>query len=640
MLSISSPPAWWLGLAVIPIVIFYFLRMRFRKQPVSSIFLWSQLQNAIRGANRLQSRTVWLLLLQLLSVIAAVLAVAEPVWKLSNYSEPGVIYLIDVSASMIAAEEKKISELINRLDVAKALITEKITSKDLPPRTQGMIFLCSSGIVPLGEPTHDRNQLLSRLRPIGEETVGYDRKAEQNQLLSRLRPVGVGNAGFNEAEVTKELQAWLVTHRKRWRAVLVTDGGLDLGGRKLAGLFAGNIETIMVESNKNNLGVTALRLLPDTLGGNRVMARFQIYNGWPSDQFTEIYLESNDKVIAQAGMNVPRGMSNQVLAFPGPVENGIYKIRLEPYPDALEADNQYILAVNSPRMIRVLLVGNDNPFLRAVFDKKVDLTRIKAFPPGNLNGEEWDLIVTDGVPIPFNLQCNLLAFGVTPPNKTVVMEDKPVSGELKNVNSSHPLMRFTDWASTQVLDGRSLKVKPEVQVLATVNEQPVVAAWEEEGRHYVIFGTDLYSSSLGLSGAFPIFIHNLLQWCVPQGNNPLAYTLTVGETKTFAEPPNWQIINTDYIDIKRKGPLLTIKSLAAGVFQWGQGLKRGVLVANPPAGEMDLTPRSLDLIKSENLLAAEYTTTNLPLGGLALGLFLICLYLEWFLWRGLPKRKE
>jgi hypothetical protein len=615
MLSISFPLAWWLGLAVIPVLIFYFLRMRFRKQPVSSIYLWSRLQNAVRGANRLHSRTIWLLLLQLLCVIAAALTVAEPVWNMGNYSRPGVIYLIDASASMSATEKY---QPLDRFGQAKARIKDKIYEQTGQP--EGMIFLCASGITPLGNPTTDKNQ-----------------------LVSRLDPVGAGSAAFDETEVAGELQAWLATHKKPWRAVLVTDGGLDLGGRKLAGLFGGTLEIIPVGRGENNVGITALRIFQDPHDPNKQIARFQIYNGWPNDQFIQTYLEYNGKEVAEVKgyLKAPRGLSSQTLSFSGPVRNGIYKIGLEQYPDAIEADNQFVLAVNRPRRIRILLIGNNNPFLRAVFGdpQKFEFGLLEDFPSDNFNGAEWDLVVVDGVPIPYNIRCNLLAFGVAPPNKTVVMGG-PVHGELQNVGSSHPLLRFTDWDSVQILDGRSLTVKPGVQIMATVNGRPEIAAWEEEGWHYAIFGTDLYRSNLGLSGAFPVFIQNLLQWCVPQANNPLAYTLTVGETKTFAEPPTWQIINADYIDIKRKGPLLTLKPLSAGVFSWGQGVNRGYIAANPPAEELNIAPRQLNIPKTERHFTAEYTRSVLPFGGLALGLFLICLYLEWFLWRGLPRRKE
>ena len=628
MLNLSSPFALWLGLAVIPIIFFYFLRMRFQKQPVSSIYLWSRLQRSIHGAGRLRSRTVFILLLQLLAAIAAVLAVAQPVWKFNDLTltTPGIIYLIDVSASMGATDVMKQGRFHNRLEEAIAILTAEIHRQ--PRRTEGMIFLCSAGIVPLGNPTRNRDQLISRLQTVRD-----------------------GNAGFDETEVTEALKAWLLTRRKTWRAVLVTDGGLDLNGKKLQDLFQGYLKIMMVGFNGNNLGVTALRLLP---GGE---ASFQIVNGWSYDQSTKVVLEYNQQIIARADIQAPSGVSNQTLLFSSPVRTGVYRIRLEQPPGALTLGNQYYLAINRPQPVRVLLIGSHNPFLQAIFNNPVvELVPpqgLTAFPK-DINGTDWDLIVADQVPIPPNLRCNILAFGVAPPTKPDLI-GKPVNGELHNVSTIHPLLRFTDWSKVQVTGGNSLMARSDVQVLATVNGHPIIAAWEEAGWHYVVFGADFYHSDLGLSESFPIFIQNLLQWCVPQANNQLAYTLTVGEARTFAEPSTWRVIDAgDDVRISvLQGRFFTLNPLAPGVFHWKESGSQGVLAVNLPPGELDITPRPLNFPKEAPLLTAQrsYFPKTLPGGkeesgsffsfqSWTLGLFLVCLCAEWILWRGLPGRKE
>ena len=548
MLNLSSPLALWLGLTVIPIIFFYFLRMRFRRQMVSSTYLWLRLQRVVHGADRLRSRTVFLLLLQLLAAIAAVLAVVQPVWKLNDHSTPGIIYLIDVSASMGAADVMKQGKFHNRLEEAKAIITAEIHRQ--PRRNEGMIFLCSAGIVPLGNPTRNREQ-----------------------LVSRLAKVRNGSAGFDEMEVTEALEAWVLIHRKNWRAVLVTDGGLDLGGKKLHDLFQDSLKIIMVGLNGNNLGVTALRLLP---GGE---ARFQIVNGWSGDQWTKVILEYNHQIIARAGIKAPPGVSNQTLLFSGPIRTGVYRIRLEQPPGNLGIGDQYCLAMNRPRPVRVLLIGNHNPFLQALFNNPaIELAPPQGFTafPKIINGASWDLIVVDQIPIPSNLRGNILAFGVAPPTKPGLI-GKPVNGELHNESAGHPLLRFTDWSKVQVVGGNSLTARPDVQVLATVNGRPMIAAWEEAGWHYIVFGTDFYHSDLGFSESFPIFIQNLLQWCVPQANNPLAYTLTVGETGTFAEPSTWRVIDAgDDIRISpHQGRFLTLNPLVPEYFTGKKGQIKG-----------------------------------------------------------------
>ena len=147
MLNFSSPAAWWLALAIVPIIVFYFLRMRFRKQPVSSVYLWSRLTSAIQGSSRFQWRSAWLLLLQIIIAMAAVLALTGPVWKMSATSKPGIIYLIDVSASMTAKDRHQTE---SRLEQAKQFIEEMIHADTR--HVERIIILCASEITPLGSP--------------------------------------------------------------------------------------------------------------------------------------------------------------------------------------------------------------------------------------------------------------------------------------------------------------------------------------------------------------------------------------------------------------------------------------------------------------------------------------------------------
>jgi hypothetical protein len=176
----------------------------------------------------------------------------------------------------------------------------------------------------------------------------------------------------------------------------------------------------------------------------------------------------------------------------------------------------------------------------------------------------------------------------------------------------------------------------DVAILAKVEENPVLVAWEKDGWRNVVCSFNLYQSNLGLSGAFPIFIQNLLQWCVPQYNNPLAYTLTVGDTVTLAEPPSWQIIDNSTTKTYRIGAQLTVRADKPGMFAWGRGVTRGVLVANLPASELNIAPQPLHLDKTSQQLAVGNYIQRLPLIDWALFIFLLCLFIEWILWRGLP----
>ncbi|MGE5604822.1 MAG: vWA domain-containing protein [Bacteroidota bacterium] len=604
MLKWALPGATWLSLAILPILFFYFLRMRFRSQPVSSIYIWSRLQNVTTGGNRLRRRSVLLLLLQVITTLAAVGAAAQPFLFVRHLASPGMVYLVDVSASMNAVENSSASGR-TRLEMARELLAKEIEALD--PKTNCMVFLCDTDAKPLAEPTF-----------------------EHHRILAELKRIGTRNAGFDEAEVANQLQAWLGVRNGLWKACLISDGGLDLGGRKLAAVFDGRIKTLIIGKDRGNLGISGLRLQ-----GSK--ASFIVYNGWPDERKTQVSLIYQERVLIRALLEFPPGLSNHTLNLGEDVKPGVYQVRLDQNQDALDSDDGSYLAVNRQRRFRVLQVGPANPFLESVLGHPaIDINSIPEFPEPLFG--YWDLVIADRVTVPPNLKANLLTFEQIPPQAPVNFGGSVV-GNLDPVTISHPLLRFVNWGGVQIVDGQALKVKPGLAILGEVAGKPVIAAWEEEGWRKVVCGFNLYQTNLGLTGSFPIFFQNLLQWCTPQVGNQLAYNLTVGEIAVLGEPPEWGIVNDRFFDIDRRGPLLRIKALASGVFQWKSGSEEGFLAVNPPFTESDLTPQPLHLKEPVATAALEFTTHQISLVQWPLMILLGCLFLEWIVWRGVWRGK-
>lgn len=598
MLRWTLPGAFWLSLAILPILFFYFLRMRFRAQPVSSVYLWTRLQKVTTGGSRLRRRSVMLLLMQILAVIAAVVAVAQPFLFLRRTVTPGTVFLVDISESMGAIESATGSR--TRLELAKELVATEIGK--LNPDAGCMIFSCDTEANPLLEPTVDHSRVLANL----------------DRIITR-------GAGFNEAEVSNQLQAWLGGEKRPWQACLISDGGLDLGGQRLADVFEGKLRIITIGEERGNIGVYGLRIIDSK-------ALFSIINGWPDEREVQVSLIFQNQILAQGTLNAPPGFSQQALDLNSEAGPGVYKVQLEDNRDALAADDVSYLAVNQLRRFRVLMVGPSNPFLKSALNHPaIVLDTVPEFPK-DLPGY-WDLIIVDRVPVPPNLKANLLVFEKIPPKAPVGFEGN-ISGSFETNGISHPLLRFVKWEEIQVVNGYALKADPELPVLAEVSGKPIIAVWEEEGWRKIVCGFSLYSSNIGLSGTFPIFLQNLLHWLTPQGANQLAYNLTLGEPVVFGEPPEWRIINGQDFELERSGPIIQIKALKTGDFQWRTGSDQGYLAVNLPIEESDLTPRLIPLKQTTVTVAAELTTTQTALTHWPLLILLACLVLEWIIWRG------
>src|ERR1044071_10493992 len=119
----------WLLLLTIPVVVFYFLKLRRPRQVIPSLVLWRQVLADQRVNSPFQrfKRNI-LLLLQLLLLALLVLAAMQPVLRRLSSGASRLPVLIDNSASMAALDQPNGQ---TRLDAAKAKVRELIDH--LPP---------------------------------------------------------------------------------------------------------------------------------------------------------------------------------------------------------------------------------------------------------------------------------------------------------------------------------------------------------------------------------------------------------------------------------------------------------------------------------------------------------------------------
>src|SRR5436309_9369440 len=104
-MSFANPTAvFWASLAI-PIVIFYILKIRLRRVPVSTIIFWRQI------FEEKQPRSIWQhlrhllsLLIQLAFLCLLVFALAEPFFNWEILEARKLVLVVDNSASMNATD--------------------------------------------------------------------------------------------------------------------------------------------------------------------------------------------------------------------------------------------------------------------------------------------------------------------------------------------------------------------------------------------------------------------------------------------------------------------------------------------------------------------------------------------------------
>src|SRR5437868_9167982 len=114
-MNLANPSALlWAALAI-PIVIFYILKIRLRRIPVSTVIFWRQIFDEKKPRSLWQRlRHLVSLLVQLLLIALLVAALTEPFLASEAKNARRVILVIDNSASMTATDAEP-----NRLAKAK-----------------------------------------------------------------------------------------------------------------------------------------------------------------------------------------------------------------------------------------------------------------------------------------------------------------------------------------------------------------------------------------------------------------------------------------------------------------------------------------------------------------------------------------
>ena len=120
--SFSSLSSAWLFGLLVPLIVFYFLKLRRPRQLVPSLVLWRQVLADQRVNSPFQrfKRNI-LLLLQILLLALLALAAMQPFLRREPAMSARLAVLVDVSASMAAKAGGK-----SRLEEAKERIRERI----------------------------------------------------------------------------------------------------------------------------------------------------------------------------------------------------------------------------------------------------------------------------------------------------------------------------------------------------------------------------------------------------------------------------------------------------------------------------------------------------------------------------------
>ncbi|MBD3672334.1 MAG: BatA domain-containing protein [Planctomycetaceae bacterium] len=543
-MSFASPLAFYFLLLTIPVIVLYILKVRLRREPVSTNMFWSQIYD------EKPPRSIWRylkhllsLLLQLLFLLLLVAAIADPyfLWQLKQSRR--VVLVVDNSASMQAMEKDGNSRF--DLAIEKGLdLVEGLRERDemaiIVAEARPRVAIGMSGHAPTLRRTlqalqvSDQPTTVTPAVDLGRQLIGEHPHGEVVVLTDGCLPgstfetvetpptksPGSEAPETNDSETTPDRETTL---RNRYLVV---------------GSPQSNVGITQLQLRRSLVDPTGYEVLVKVLNASDrpVDCRLELeLNGSPVDVLplelepNEEWTRSLEKTSVEGGELT--AMLTQIKASDVEEESTSVSTddaRTPKTLNGLKIDDRAWAILPPKKIQKVLIVTSGNLFLQKVFEANplVDVTLMNHFPdpwPRDslivLHGEvpetlpEGDLFVIDPA-----TDCDLWSIGP-------VLEN-PIVTEL---NAESRLMTHVRLDNVLVPKAEKIDFHTEATPLAsTISGDLIYARLTNGAGRLLVLNVDLEESDLAFRTTFPIMVTNALGWYAGQTGD-LNLALRTGE---------------------------------------------------------------------------------------------------------------
>jgi Ca-activated chloride channel family protein len=524
------PAAAWLFFLLIPLIAFYFLKLKRPRITIPSLMLWQQVLNDQRVNSPFQRfKRNLLLLFQILLLLFLVLAAMQPFFSGDSDRATRIPVLIDTSASMAALDEPRGK---SRLDVAKERIGAIIDNL-LPD--QKMCLLTAS---------HTARQ----------ETVFTGNK--------RLLKEGLAKISVSDVPGTLEDGIRMAQAVRRGEPfdelVFFSDGNfpqqalLDLPFE---------IDFRKIDAGGANIGITASTA---RRADSQYWDVFVELRGNASDTSTATLTiaagEGADEIVLASKIVGVKEESPQryVFRIDGRTAAGLLHISVEPEGfDSLEADNIAFLRLEQSRPLQVYAPTNlyaVRHALRTIPDIVLSPEEGTEAPSGQPT-TNFDLVIShraDDARIPAAFTC---LFGIIPESVAGLINSQEETSEIIDWQRDSPLLEHMNLREVILVDRPEYAAEADsvalaergFRVLIDGERGPLAIESEDSGSRSVHFLFNPDRSTLPYRVAFPIFVNNVVNEALKVAGlaESKAHPTGLLETLTTAPGSRSEIVGPD-----------------------------------------------------------------------------------------------
>ena len=509
-MTFLHPWAAWFFIGAPVIVLLYFMRLKRRALPVSTLMFWQRIVSESGRRSFFQRlRHLLSLLLHLLIFSLLIAALSRPMLDRSIHDGASTVLILDARARMNAIEPG------GQTRFAKALLLAREHASQAAGQHQTALIILGA-------------------RP----SVAVPFTADEKPLLDAL---DVAHPTETNGDLTAALtlaDSLLTSHKGENRIVLISDH------EPPPATIHSPLTTLSVASPLDNIAITrfATRPLPASPETSELLLEIQNFGRAPAS--TDVELSYDGRLLEVKPFTLAPGERRLEIftSVPRPARSarGWLKARITA-PDALALDNVAYATLPTARTARVLLVSRGNAFLEKFLSVdasvKFQLIAPDAWQPSL--APKFEAVIFDGtLPADFNLastQGNFLFLKTTPFESATPLEQPLVT----DLDAAHPATRNVNLQNVSILHAAALTL-PQPHDGWTFSaplrsfDHALLIAGERKQQRIAALAFDVLESDLPLRVAFPLLMNNTLHWLAGEQSG-MQQSAQTGETITLTE---------------------------------------------------------------------------------------------------------
>ena len=479
-----APLSLFFALTIPVVVVFYLLKRKRVVRLVSSTLLWQKFLAETQASAPFQKlRRNWLLLLQILLLILAVLALSRPYFATRAKASELRVLILDASASMQSTDESP-----SRFEKAKKEALSWVDS--LRPDDKMVVLQVAANTEVKQSETSEK----SALRRAIESCKALDAPTRLAPALKMAESLGRDRGKESNPEIH-----------------LFSDGAVpDLDGFDNKAL---PVIYHRVGQGANNLGITALDVRPNPEDASKRAVYVSVANFSTNTLETTLELRLDGNLVeAPRPVKVGPGETSPQVFFAAQSKDGVFTVR-STLEDDLAADNEASIVSLLPHPVKVLLVTSGNRLLEKALRAAPNVVLTIALDSAD-DALQYDFVALDNVVPSTWPKGNVLAIRSHGTNwfENISEAEDPL---IVDWRATHPVLRYVGFDNVRIT--KSLVVKTPSWGVSLVDSQqaPLIIAGELGRQRILWLAFDPLEGNWPLRVSFPIFIANATDWLNP-----------------------------------------------------------------------------------------------------------------------------